>query len=107
MSTATAPNPYAIYNNLRRAGWKRDFDKSAGNNLVLPVTGAPPIGSHSGGMLFFGMWTSPDGTSLCQRSNMDRSVTTVVIDPMGAIIHSFHSATLIESTDTIDKLKLI
>lgn len=77
-------NPYAIFNKLRQAGWRHDFDTSPGNNLIITVDGAPPIGSHPGGVLFAGCWTRQDGLSVFQRSNMDRSITTVVIDPYGS-----------------------
>ena len=100
-------NPYAIFNKLRQAGWRHDFDTSPGNNLIITVDGAPPIGSHPGGVLFAGCWTRQDGLSVFQRSNMDRSITTVVIDPYGALLHSFRHATLIEAGDAIDKLNLI
>jgi hypothetical protein len=98
---------YAAFAQLRQAGWFRNFDTSPGDNLIVAVAGAPAIGSHPGGVLFAGSWTKPDGTTLFQRSNMDRSVTTVVIDPQGAITHNFWNATLVESSDEIIKRNII
>ena len=105
MSTTT--NPYDIYADFARAGWKRDFDLSAGNFLIIEVDDAPALGSHPGGVLFAGCWTRPDGLSVFQRSNMDRSVTTVVIDPYGAILKQFRSATLVESVNELRKLQIV
>jgi hypothetical protein len=105
--TTAALNPYQIFVNLKQAGWHRDFDTSPGNNLCVPVSNAPALGSHPGGVLFFGAWTKPDGTTLFQRSNMDRSVTTIMLDPMGNVIHSFKDASLADSSDHLIRLKIV
>lgn len=116
MSTTTTPMPnaaytaskqYSVYNELRDAGWKRNFDLSAGGHLCLPIDGAPSLGGSPGGLLYFGAWTAPDGTSLIQRSNMDRSVSTMLLDPYGRQLEFFISKTLIESADRIRDLDLI
>jgi len=105
MSVST--QPYAIYTELVKAGWKRDFEISAGGFLIVEVDDAPSLGSHPGGVLFAGCWTRQDGLSILQRSNMDRSVTTVVIDPYGAVKHEFRRATLVEASDHLLTLNLI
>ena len=104
MSTISV-NPYAVFKDLRNAGWKRDFDKSGGNFLCVPISGAPPLGGNAaGGLLYAGAWSKPDGTMIFQRSNMDRSITTIVLDPMGVITHTFHDPTLWESCGEIRNL---
>jgi hypothetical protein len=107
MSTTTSSNPYTIFDAMPRAGWKRDFDKSKSGFLVVPVTGAPPIGSCPGDLLFCGHFTKPDGASIFMRSNMDASETVVVFGPYGQILHTIHTATLAEAGDAIDKLNII
>jgi len=106
MSTATS-NPYQIFSDLKHAGWFRDFTSSPGGFSCVPVADAPALGSHPGGVLFAGAWTAPDGTMMFQRSNMDRSITTVIIDPLGNILHSFWRASLVEACDHLQTLNLI
>jgi hypothetical protein len=103
---STLASSYAIFTEFTQAGWKRDFDTSPGGFLCVEVDGAPSLGSNPGGVLFAGCWTRPDGLSLFQRSNMDRSVTTIVIDPYGNTLHDFRRASLAEACDHIRSLNL-
>jgi hypothetical protein len=107
MSTAT--DPYIAYKNLNQAGWHRNFQISQSGKglLCVPVADAPSLGGSPGGFLWFGHWTKPDGTSIFQRSNMDRSETTVIFDPMGNVLHEFKRPTLIEAGDHIITLNII
>ena len=104
----TKTNPYQIFTDLTKAGWKRNFDISpGGRDIVIPVSGAPSIGSCPGDLLFAGCFTKQDGTSILMRSNMDRSITTFVLDPMGYLTHSFRHRHLYQAGDAIDKLNII
>lgn len=105
MST-TSSNPYQIFHDLSNAGWKHNFDISVAGNLCIPIEGAPSLGGSTGGYLYFGTYTAPDGTSLIQRSNMDRSVTTILMDPMGST-QVWKDASLIKSAERIEDLDLI
>jgi hypothetical protein len=107
MSANPIVKPYSVFANLRKAGWFRNFDHSGGGHLCVSVFGAPKIGSSPGGRLFAGHWTKHDGTSIYQRSNMDRTWTTVVLDPNGNVAHSFITDTLSEAGDEIHKLNII
>jgi hypothetical protein len=98
---------YSIFVDLKEAGWFRNFNTSEGGHLCMPVDGAPALGGSPGELLFAGSWTAPDGTTLFQRSNMDRSWTSVVIDPLGNVTHSFHSGTLIESAAHLRSLNIV
>lgn len=105
MSTIVTPNPYSIFNDMKKNGWYRDFDTSEGGHYCVTVQGAPPLGGNSdGNLLYFGNWTKPDGTTLFQRSNMDRSVSTIVFDPMGNIVHAFKCASLAQAAIQIHSL---
>jgi hypothetical protein len=107
--TTTAPAPYAIYSELKRAGWFRNFSTSqAGKgHLYIPVPGAPRLGGGEADRLWSGTWTKPDGTSIFQRSNMDRSVTTIVLDPLGNTLYDFRRATLADAADHLSTLNLV
>jgi hypothetical protein len=98
---------YSIFVDLKEAGWFRNFNTSEGGHLCMPVDGAPSLGSSRGELLFAGSWTAPDGTTLFQRSNMDRSWTSVVIDPLGNIVHVLSSKTLAESGDHLQMLNIV
>ena len=108
MSTFTpaAPKPYAYFNKLDRM-LKRDFDTSPAGHSYVAVAGAPSLGGSPGGYLYFGHWTLPDGSSLYMRSNMDRSVSTSLFDPMGRQVEFFVSDTLIEAEGRIQSMDLI
>jgi hypothetical protein len=109
MTTTTAPNPYQIFIDLKQAGWFRNFNTSqeGKGHLFVPVPGAPKVGGGDADRFWAGAWTRQDGTTLFQRSNMDRSVTTIVIDPMGNVIHSFKDDSLAASSDHLSTLNLI
>jgi hypothetical protein len=105
MTTTTYPNLYA---EMKKAGWYRGFDTSEGGHYCVTVPGAPPLGGNSDGdLLYAGHFTKPDGTTCYQRSNMDRSVTTIVIDPMGNTLHDFKRATLFEAVNHLLTLNVL
>jgi hypothetical protein len=106
MTTTATPS---IYTELKQAGWFRNFNTSQDGkgHLYVPVPGAPKLGGGESDRLWSGTWTKPDGTRLIQFSNMDRSVTTIVIAPDGIVSNVIYTATLIESVDEIRKLNII
>ena len=105
--SATMHRPYSLGQDLMKAGWKRDFDHSNGGFLCAPVPDAPSMGSHPGGLLWFGQYTKPDGTVLYQRSCMDRSIKTWITDPMGNTLHDVRHPSILASEDFIRSLNII
>ena len=104
MASVANATPYNLNSKLRSEGWTLGFETSGGGHPCVTVPGAPSLGSSPGDLLFFGHWTKHDGTTIYNRSNMDRSITTIVLDPMGNIIHNIHTSTLWENTDEVRKL---
>lgn len=109
MSSTAATDPYAAYKNLKQAGWFRNFDVSQDGrgHLRTPVADAPALGGSPAGWLWFSHWTKPDGSSIFQRSNMDKSATTVIFDPMGNVLHEFQRKNLVEAGDQILALNIV
>ena len=110
MSTVAPTDPYAAYKILKQdPSWFRNFQVSQDGkgHLRVPVPGAPALGGSPANFLWASHWTKQDGSSIFQRSNMDKSETTVILDPMGNILHEFKRGTLIEAGKHILTLNII
>jgi hypothetical protein len=100
-------SPYTLDTKFKQAGWVKNFEVSDGGHNCVRVPGAPPLGSSPGGKLFVGHFTKPDGTRVIIESNMDRSMTSIVISPLGVVLHTIISDTLIEAEAEVIKLGVI
>jgi hypothetical protein len=99
-------SPYTLDTEMRNAGWTKDFDISDGGFLCVKLDDAPSLGSATG-KLFTGRFTKDDGTRVTIDSNMDRSMTTVVLDPMGNVTHTAKHNTLIEAEAFVLSLNIL
>jgi hypothetical protein len=98
---------YKVYRAMDQAGWNGKVEESASGLPCVPVAGAPRFGGNSGGYLWPGHWTKPDGTRMLQNTNMDGSVTTIFLSPNGQVLHVIYTPTLIAAEAEIFKLNII